>query len=94
MILSTRGGALSGGCLLTEGCAPGGGVSARGGAWWRPPSPGGRLLLRAVRILLECILVLISCRILSLINYFQNIQLISLTSYLHKFVQMNTKSTL
>ena len=26
-----------------------------GGAWWRPP---GRLLLRAVRILLECILVL------------------------------------
>ena len=31
------------------------GVSALDGAWWRPP---GRLLLRAVRILLECILVL------------------------------------
>ena len=27
-----------------------------GGAWWRPPPPG-RLLLQAVRILLECILV-------------------------------------
>ena len=35
--------ACSGGCLL------------RGGAWWRPPA--GRLLLWAVRILLECILV-------------------------------------
>ena len=32
------------------------GVWSGGGAWWRPP---GRLLLRAVRILLECILVCI-----------------------------------
>ena len=31
-----------------------GGVPAPGGAWWRAP---GRLLLRAVRILLECTLV-------------------------------------
>ena len=33
---------------------PRGGACCRGGAWWRPPR---RLLLRAVRILLECILV-------------------------------------
>ena len=40
-----------GGCLLLGGD----GVAASGGgAWWRSP---GRLLLRAVRILLECILV-------------------------------------
>ena len=31
------------------------GACSQGGAWWRPP---GRLLLRAVRILLECTLVL------------------------------------
>ena len=33
----------------------GGGSAPKGSAWWRPPP--GRLLLRAVRILLECILV-------------------------------------
>ena len=38
---------LLGGCLVPGGLLP-------GGAWWRPPK---RLLLRAVRILLECILV-------------------------------------
>ena len=32
----------------------GGGCLVMGAAWWRPP---GRLLLRPVRILLECILV-------------------------------------
>ena len=51
-----RGGSGPGGlCLLQEGACSGG-VSAPGGvcAWWRPPR---RLLLRAVRILLECILV-------------------------------------
>ena len=42
----SRGG-WSWGCLVW-------GVPGPGGAWWRPP---GRLLLRAVRILLECILV-------------------------------------
>ena len=36
-----------------------GGVWSRRGAWWRPP---GRLLLRSVRILLECILVYIKGR--------------------------------
>ena len=39
-------GLLRGGCLLLGG----GGSAPGGGAWWRP-------LLRAVRILLECILV-------------------------------------
>ena len=44
MILSTGGGGSArGGCLVPRG------------AWWRPPP--GRLLLRTVRILLECILV-------------------------------------
>ena len=64
---SALGGLLWGVCswggLLLGGSAPGavcsGGVCSQGGllrgdAWWRPP---GRLLLRAVRILLECILV-------------------------------------
>ena len=48
-------------CLSTGGVPGPGGVSGPGGAWfctfcawWRPPR---RLLLRAVRILLECILV-------------------------------------
>ena len=69
VILSTWGGLLPGRvCLVSVGSAPGGclvqeGVGGDllrgvclvlGGAWWRPP---GRLLLRAVRILLECILV-------------------------------------
>ena len=45
--------------FLQVSVCPQGGVPApggvwSGGAWWRPP---GRLLLRAVRILLECILV-------------------------------------
>ena len=45
VILPTGGGVLG----------PGeGSCSREAGAWWRPP---GRLLLRAVRILLECILV-------------------------------------
>ena len=35
-------------------CSWGGGGLLPEGAWWRPP---GQLLLRAVRILLECILV-------------------------------------
>ena len=39
----------------SQGVSAPGGLSAQGrGAWWRAP---GRLLLRAVRILLECILV-------------------------------------
>ena len=38
-----------GGCFLW-------GVLPPGGAWWRPPPPPERLLLRAVRILVECIL--------------------------------------
>ena len=59
------GGAWSGGSAPREGLLQGrgvpgqgglllGGVPGPGGAWWRPPR---RLLLRAVRILLECILV-------------------------------------
>ena len=44
---------LPGGYLVWGGCLLGG-VCSQGGAWWRPPQ---RLLLRAVRILLECILV-------------------------------------
>ena len=51
----------TGGCLVRGGLVPGGvwflgGGPGPGGAWWRP-SPFGRLLLRVVRILLECILV-------------------------------------
>ena len=42
-----------------EGLSAPGGCLARGGAWWRPPRG---LLLRAVRILLECILVLKAVR--------------------------------
>ena len=44
-------------CLSVHRGVPGpeGGLVPRG-TWWRPP---GRLLLRAVRILLECILVTI-----------------------------------
>ena len=50
-------------CLSTGGVLPPGGVlprgrggaSSGGGAWWRHPPR--RLLLRAVRIPLECILV-------------------------------------
>ena len=46
---SPMGGAWShGGCLVPLGCL------VLGGAWWRPPI---WLLVRAVRILLECILV-------------------------------------
>ena len=54
-----RGAACSGGCLILGGCLlPGGGcLLPNGGAWWRPPPR--RPLLRAVRILLECILVLV-----------------------------------
>ena len=54
------GDAWSGGCLVWGGLsAPGGhllpgGAWSQRAAWWRPPR---RLLLRAVRILLECILV-------------------------------------
>ena len=49
------GGACSWGGAWSRGYAPGGClVQGLGGARWRPP---GRLLLRAVRILLECILV-------------------------------------
>ena len=44
------GGAWSRGCLVQ-------GVWSQEGAWWRPPPPPGRLLLQAVRILLECIIV-------------------------------------
>ena len=51
-------GLVPGGCLLWRGVPAPGGSGL--GAWWRPPPetrPPGRLLLRAVRILLECILV-------------------------------------
>ena len=48
VILSTGGVPGPGGCLVLGGCL------VPGGAWWRSP---GRVLLRAVRILLECILV-------------------------------------
>ena len=48
-----QGGLLQGVCSQVRS-APGG-MPALGGAWWRPP---GRPLLRVVRILLECILVL------------------------------------
>ena len=56
-------GAWSGGCLVWRG-VPGPGGKGRGwwvperGAWWRHPP--GRLLLWAVRILVECILVFLS----------------------------------
>ena len=46
--------AWSWGCLVQGVPGPRWGVPGPGGAWWRPPK---RLLLRAVRILLECILV-------------------------------------
>ena len=49
------GGVCSGGFLVPGVSAPGG-CLVLGGAWWRPPPPG-QLLLRAVCILLECILV-------------------------------------
>ena len=49
------GGCLVMGGLLPGGCLVGGGSAPRWGAWWRPP---GRQLLWAVRIQLECILVL------------------------------------
>ena len=52
-----RGGsAPNGGCLLQGGSALGGGVSAPEGVCGDPPQIR-RLLLRTVRILLECILV-------------------------------------
>ena len=48
-------------CMVRGGAWYRGEAWSRGGAWsqggWRPPPPG-RLLLRAVHILLECILVL------------------------------------
>ena len=49
------GGCLLGGCLLQGGSAPRGCL-----LWgvWRPPCKSRRLLLRTVRILLECTLVL------------------------------------
>ena len=54
------------GLLPGGGSAPWGvcsrGMSAPGGAWWRPPPR--RLLLRAVRILLECIIVHNNFRVL------------------------------
>ena len=53
----SRGGAWSGG-VWSQGGACSGRSGLGGGAWWRPP---GRLLLRAVRILLECILVFQLC---------------------------------
>ena len=63
-VILFTGGALSGGVvpgpggyLLPGGCLVRRGGLLRRGAWWRPPP--GRLLLRAVRILLECILVFI-----------------------------------
>ena len=49
------GGACSGGVPGPGGCLLWGVPAPRGCAWWRSP---GRLLPRAVRILLECILVL------------------------------------
>ena len=51
-------GALSrGGCLVRGGAWSRGGMPGPEGGAWRRPLPG-RPLLRAVRILLECILVL------------------------------------
>ena len=55
-----RGVPAPGGACSWEVPTPGGGsvpggYLLQGGAWWRPPP--GRLLLQAVRILLECILV-------------------------------------
>ena len=52
-VIGAGGGLLPGGVPGPEGVFSRGGL-VPGGAWWRPP---GRLLLRAVRILLECILV-------------------------------------
>ena len=50
---------LPGGCLIPGGSAPrGGGVPGPGGCLVE--TPPGRPLLRAVRILLECILVYIN----------------------------------
>ena len=46
-----------GGCFLLGGSAPGG-ASSWGGVCVPGEDPPGRILLRAVRILLECILVL------------------------------------
>ena len=70
-------GACSGGCLLWGCLVPGRylfwGVPAPRGcllpgvAWWRPPR---KLLLRAVRILLECILVFYSITALFLKDFF------------------------
>ena len=50
-----QGGCLVGGGACSGGCAWSGGCLLPGGAWWRHPP--GRPLLRAVRILPECILV-------------------------------------
>ena len=59
VILFTGGDCLvPGGCLVRGVCSLAGclvrGVPGPGGSWWR--TPPGRLLLRAVRILLKCIL--------------------------------------
>ena len=61
----SRGGAARGGACSRED-AYSKGVPASGGAWWRPP---GQLLLWAVRILLECILVVHNFEIHSLVYF-------------------------
>ena len=70
MILSTggasyQGGGFLGGCLLLGGASSGGSAPSCGVPGGDPP---GWLLLRAVRILLECILVILS----RLITVFEN----------------------
>ena len=63
----SHGGVGGGGCLLPGVPGPGGCLLPEG-AWWRPP---GRLLLRVVRILLECILIFVY--FLSHIYYLQEL---------------------
>ena len=55
-IITARKRSLGQGSMFTGVCLSTGGCLLRGGAWWRPPR---RLLLQAVRILMECILVAI-----------------------------------
>ena len=74
-VSAPRGGVCSGGCLLSggvcsRGSAPGGVCTEAGPPWER------RLLLRTVRILLECILVWSACVVIS----FCHILIVSVSS--------------
>ena len=78
-VSAPRGGCLVPGGVWSWGVSAPGGAWSRGGAWWRPRQ--GQLLLRAVRILLECILV---CH-----NFHQVIHLEHISTHLTLFCLTN-----